>query len=186
MRGAIVKAKGLLAVLTLTLGITAGCADHGEEPLSLRPQFARPGSGGGTLELVDVAGAESNAEFVLIDKAGGVIRDGKNGHELIIPRGAVMEPTYFSMGTLGVSKVVVKLVAYRASDLAPVTRFPKVLTLRLNFTKANISNPRKLKVVYVSTLDLTILEVFPTAVSTSGMQVEAGINHFSSYSMALD
>ena len=186
MRGAIVKTKSLLAALTLTLSLTAGCDDQGKEPLAFQPQFARPAAESSTLQLVDVSGAESNAEFVLIDKAGGLIRDPKNGHELIVPRGAVAEPTYFSMGTLGVSKVVVKLVAYRASDNVLVTRFPKTLTLRLNFTKANVSNPRNLKVVYVSSLDLTILEVFPTAISRSGMQVEAGISHFSSYSMALD
>src|SRR5687768_3784656 len=103
MRNEIVKAKGLVAALTLAIGLTAGCADHGDEPLALHPQFGRPAAESSTLHLVDVSGAESNAEFVLIDKAGGVIKDRKNGHELVIPRGAVMDPTYFSMGTLGIS-----------------------------------------------------------------------------------
>jgi hypothetical protein len=180
-----VKARSLVAALTLALGLTAGCADQVNDPVSMRQQMDRV-EDASSLKLVDVIGVENNAEFVLIDKDGGVIKDGKNGHELIIPRNAVQEPTFFSMGTLGVSKVVVKLVAYRARDLESVTRFPKVLTLRLNFTKGNVGNPNALKIVYVSGLDLNILEVFPTTISGSGLQVEADINHFSSYSMALD
>jgi hypothetical protein len=180
-----VKAIWLVAALTLVLGLTASCADQVNDPVALRPQLDRV-EAGGSLKLVDVSGVENNAEFVLIGKDGGVITDGKNGHELIIPRNAVQEPTYFSMGTLGVNKVVVKLLAFRADDLESVTRFPRGLTLRLNFTKANVGNWRQLKIVYVSGFDLEILEVFPTTISGSGLQVEAEINHFSSYSMALD
>jgi hypothetical protein len=180
-----VKPIRYLAALTLALGLAAGCADQENDPVALRPQLDRV-EGSGSLKLVDVSGVESNAEFVIIDRDGGVVTDGKNGHQLIIPRNAVQEPTYFSMGTLGVNKVVVKLLAYRARDLESVTRFPKGLTLSLNFTKANVGNPRQLKIVYVSGLELDILEVFPTTLSSSGVQVEAIIDHFSSYSMALD
>lgn len=179
------KAFRFVAALTLALGLAAGCADQVNDPVPMRAQLDRVESDA-SLKLVDVTGVENNAEFVLIDRDGGVIKDGKNGHELIIPRNTVQEPTYFSMGTLGVNKVVVKLLAYRARDLESVSRFPKGLTLRLNFTKASVGNPRQLKIVYVSGLDLDILEVFPTSISGSGVQVEAEINHFSSYSMALD
>jgi hypothetical protein len=181
----IVKARSLAAALTLALGLTAGCADQVNDPVSMRQQMDRVEEAS-SLKLVDVSGVEHNAEFVLIDKDGGVIKDGKNGHELVIPRNAVQEPTFFSMGTLGLSKVVVKLVAYRARDLESVTRFPKALTLRLNYAKANVGNPHQLKIVYISGFDLEILEVFPTMSSGSGPYVEAEINHFSSYSMALD
>jgi hypothetical protein len=180
-----VNPKHLVAALTLALGLTAGCADQINDPVSMRQQFDRV-EGEAPMQLVDVSGVESNAEFVLIDKDGGTITDGKNGHELIIPRGAVNGPTFFSMGTLGINKVVVKLLAYSARDLEPVTRFPKPLTLRLNYAKAAVGNPHQLKIVYISGFDLEILEIFPTKSSGNGPYVEAEINHFSSYSMAMD
>ena len=176
--------KNHSAILPVLLAVITSCADQGEEPLSFKPQTIELAAN--TLQLVNVTGVQSNSKFVLIDQNGGVIHDELNGHELIIPAAAVEAPTWFTMSTLAVDKVVVELVAYRAEDFAPVTRFPKDLTLRLSITNAQVSSPDRLKIVYVSASQLSILEVFHTVISESGVHVEARIDHFSNYSMAMD
>jgi hypothetical protein len=173
------KVLGLIAVVFM-----AACGDA-VEPVSA-PQTAQL-QGNSSLRLVRTKASSNNAVTKLIDRSGGVLVDEANGHSLEIPRGAVSEPTYFVMGVAASDNYVVKLIAYKASDLSPVTRFAnKPLKLRMNYSAAEVSNPQSLKVVYVSDDLSKILEVLSTSVSSSGPVVEASITHFSIYSMAID
>ena len=168
---------GLLAAVLMT-----ACSDAGE-PVAA-PQLAQL-QGNSALRLVKTSAVSANAVTALIGRDGGLLTDAVNGHSLEIPRGAVSEPTYFVMGNVEKDVFVVKLLAYKASDLSPVKQFTtKPLKLRMNYTDAESVSPRRLKIVYVSD-DLTqILEVLSTSVSRS--YIEASISHFSIYSMAID
>jgi hypothetical protein len=168
---------GLLAVVLMT-----ACSDAGEPVAG--PQVAKL-QGSSSLRLVKTNSVAANAVTALIGRDGGVLTDVVTGHSLEIPRGAVSEPTYFVMGNAEKDVFVVKLLAYKAKDLSPVTQFTaKPLKLRMNYTDAEVVSPRRLKIVYVSD-DLTqILEVLSTSVSKS--HIEASISHFSIYSMAID
>lgn len=170
---------GLLAV-----ALVASCGDA-VEPFNAPVQMAKQSSN--TVHLVKTNASSPNAITKLIDKSGGVLVDEVNGHSLEIPRGAVTEPTYFVLGVAPSDNYVVKLAAYRARDLSAVSQFTiKPLKLRMNYSKAEVRDPRRLKIVYVS-YDLTeILEVLATSISKTSQVVEANLTHFSIYSMAID
>jgi hypothetical protein len=170
---------GLLAVALL-----AACGDA-VEPVAAPQPAALQGSS--PLRLVKAKSSSNNAVTVLVDRQGGVLVDSANGHALEIPRGAVSEPTYFVMGTLASDNYVVKLLAYKASDLSVVKDFStKPLKLRMNYGAAEIASPRRLKIVYVSNDLAQILEVLTTSISKTSTVIEASITHFSIYSMAID
>ena len=168
---------GLLAVVLMS-----ACSDAGE-PVTA-PQVAKL-QGSSSLRLVRTNAVSANAVTALIGREGGMLVDGINGHSLEVPRGAVSEPTYFVMGNAAKDVYVVKLLAYTAKDLTPVTQFTnKPLKLRMNYADAEVSSPRRLKIVYVTDDLSQILEVLSTSVSRT--HIEASISHFSIYSMAID
>jgi hypothetical protein len=173
------KLLGIFAV-----ALVAACGENAVEPFGA-VQAAKEGNS--VLRLVTTKSSSNNAVTALIDKQGGVLVDSANGHQLEVPRGAVSEPTHFVMGVAASDKFVVKLLAYRARDLAPVTQFTtKPLRLRLSYAAADVASPRRLRIVYVSNDLSQILEVLSTSVSKTSPVAEASINHFSVYSMAID
>src|SRR5687768_250008 len=99
------------------LAVVSGCTDSTSEPTPIRPQADRQDN---ALRLVNAKSSAYNAESAIIDEMGGVLIDGQNGHQLVIPRGAVAEPVLFVMGTGGSDKFAVKLKAYRLSDMASI------------------------------------------------------------------
>jgi hypothetical protein len=170
------------ALTAVVLALVVGCNDTTSEPTQVRLQADRQDN---TLRLVTAKSSSYNAETAVVDESGGVLIDGQNGHQLIIPRGAVSEPTLFVMGTAGSDKFAVKLKAYRLADMSSVKDFTnRPLQLRFNLTNALIGNTRNLRIVYVSN-DLTdILEVLATSINKDF--AEANLTHFSIYSMAID
>jgi hypothetical protein len=129
-----------------------------------------------------VSGSTASA---VIGRWGGKLRNGD--HVLLVPIGAVLEDTEFTMTSVPGSYIQVDLQARRVRDGATISTFPVQLTLRLDYKNAAISDPDRLAVAYL--VDGTPegrKQVVGNNVNTTGKWVSASLSHFSFYAVGID
>lgn len=121
--------------------------------------------------------------YGLISSSGGAIAI--DNHSLVVPAGAVDQPTWFTLQIVEANAVHVRLKAWRASDGAPVTQFPHVpVRLKLDASRLDKLDPSGLVIVYLR--DGTYWgarEKVVTAVDTSTWMVTGYLTHFSQYAL---
>ena len=111
-------------------------------------------------------------------------------HTLAVPRGAVLEPTAFTMRVAPTVKVEVELTAAieKAGGVIDVGSdgFEKPVSLSLSYARAtNVKDPSRLRVVLLND-DGSIREVLPSTVDLKKKTVTAKLPHFSRYALACD
>jgi len=116
---------------------------------------------------------------------GGVLQ--VTDERIVVPAGAVLEATLFTMSTVSGPVVDVDLHAFGGDLLnrllSPVELFKKPVTLELSYANAtNVTDPSRL--VIVRLLDDGRYEVLPTKVDKERKVVSAELEHFSKYAMA--
>jgi hypothetical protein len=126
---------------------------------------------------------QGNKTYGLISSSGGTLAIG--GHSLVVPAGAVDQPTWFTLQIVEANAVHVRLKAWRASDGAPVTQFPNVpVRLKLDASRLDMLDPSGLVIVYLR--DGTYWgarEKVVSAVDTSTWTVTGYLTHFSQYAL---
>ncbi len=110
-----------------------------------------------------------------------------NGESLLVPEGAVLRLTLFTMETPDTKVINVNLSALTGDLLRNVLSllglFQKPVTVELSYAHAtNVTDPGKL--VIVRLLDDGKVEVLPTRVDRQRKVVSAQLDHFSKYAMA--
>jgi hypothetical protein len=110
-------------------------------------------------------------------------------HELIVPPGAVQQPTVFRMtAKLGLHIVVDLTAADRVSGI-PVTTFPLPLELKLSyrFFPMNAAQRDRLLVLWLKDDSPTgELVPVPTIVNAQRRYISGSITHFSQYAMGMN
>jgi hypothetical protein len=171
-----------LAAFTMVLAATlAGCnVDRGPTSVTAVPSASEESAT--WLSLVSTNASETATTVTqVIDSRGGMINVG--GHSLIIPRRAVLEDTEFTFTVVGGDHIQVDLKAKRVRDGGTVDTFPLALTLRLSYGNANVSDPSRLKNVYM--VDGLLIPLV-SSVSTLTRTVASPLSHFSEYGMAIE
>lgn len=105
-------------------------------------------------------------------------------HKLVVPAGAVLEPTVFTATIVPGNTIEVAFSARTAASGATVSRFPIPLVLSLNYQAAKIDNPFGLSIVYVAP-DGTLQEN-ASIIDVTNNQVVANVFHFSDYAVAMN
>ena len=125
-----------------------------------------------------------NRVMGMIQPTGGSISI--DGHTLLVPAGAVGQPTWFSLQVVEGSVVHVRLKAWRASDGAAVSQFPVVpVELTLDASRLEKLDPTGLVIVYLR--DGTYggsREAVRSVVNQNNWTVTGYLTHFSSYALA--
>jgi hypothetical protein len=109
------------------------------------------------------------------------------GHSVDVPRGAVLEPTLFTMLTPATPVIDVELNALVPAGLRALLRtvglFRQPVTLELSYARAKGEiDPDHLVVVRL--LDDGTFEILPTQVDKRRKVIRAELDHFSKYAMA--
>lgn len=178
---------GRVAVLLLCL-LPLGCEPGGPSstlaPTS--PEIARSMSDDGSYQLVQggIPTGELRASQ-LIDSGGGEVH--LAGHALLVPEGAVEEPTLFSMAVVPGAYVEVELVALVGDVNVGESGFAdgRVVTLSLSYASATgLDDPERLTIVHRR--DDGQLEPLVSAVDRRARTVTTGLRHFSRYCLATD
>lgn len=118
---------------------------------------------------------------------------GIDGHLIVIPEGAVLVPTLFTMkisraDSLGVRKILVELKAWQKDDKGDYKisvghlGFLKPLPLRLSYDKmVDAVDPTRLNILWAKSS--SDVEVQSTTLSSNGRFLEAKLTHFSPYAI---
>jgi hypothetical protein len=120
-----------------------------------------------------------------ITPQGGTVTAG--GHEMIVPAGAVAQPTWFLMKVIASDRIQVKLKAWRATDWSPVTQFPVSNPIRLNLNVSKVTGIDVSKLVVVYLADNTVdgrKEPVNSALNADGKILTGYLTHFSIYAVA--
>ena len=114
------------------------------------------------------------------------------GHSVLVPQGAVTQPTLFSLLVLPTGYVEVDLSATVTSLLGLVVDvgsrgFETPVPVTLSYARGtNVSDPSKLKVVRInSILGYKYYEILPTQVDPVAKTVTSDLEHFSRYVVAV-
>src|SRR5688500_15370666 len=124
----------------------------------------------------------------LIGADGGTLR--LLDHRLVVPSGAVDQPTTFELGVLlnGYTQVELTATAPGASGRIDVGAegFNRAVRLDMTYERAsNVRDPRKLVILRLNPAGLDALhEVVPATVDQSNERVTTWLEHFSGYIMA--
>lgn len=132
---------------------------------------------GGLLRLV---GKVLELVVKVIGLEGGLLNLGN--HALLVPAGAVKEPTTFSMELLKSEYVMVDLTAKRRGVDVGEQGFEKPVTITLSYDKLNVRDPSKLFILRYN--ENGQHEKLPSVVNTRAKTVSAQLDHFSKYAMA--
>jgi hypothetical protein len=109
------------------------------------------------------------------------------GHEMLVPAGAVPQPTWFRMSVIASDRIQVKLKAWRASDWAPVTQFPVSKPVQLNLSVSKVTGIDLSQLVVVYLADETIhgrKEPVRSVVNRDSQILTGYLTHFSLYAVA--
>ena len=132
---------------------------------------------GGLLRLV---GKVLELVVKVIGLDGGLLSLGS--HSLLVPAGAVTEPTTFSMELLPSDYVMVDLTATRRGVDVGEKGFEKPVTITLSYDQLNVRDPSKLFILRLN--ENGQHEKLPSVVDTQKRTVSAELDHFSKYAMA--
>ena len=132
---------------------------------------------GGLLKLV---GSALHLVVDIIGLDGGILR--LDNHSLVVPAGAVLEPTLFQMERVESRQVVVDLTATRNGRDVGEQGFVKPVTLSLSYEGLNVSDPSRLFILRV--MPDGRHERLPSVVDRENKTVSAELDHFSKYAMA--
>jgi hypothetical protein len=123
--------------------------------------------------------------FQYITPSGGRLKAG--GHEMIVPAGAVAQPTWFLMSVIATDRIQLNLRAWRGRDWAPVTQFPATspIELRLDVSRVVGIDLSELVLVYLpdNTFDGDKVPVRST-VNLETKILTGYLTHFSMYAVA--
>lgn len=132
---------------------------------------------GGLLRLV---GQVLQLVVKVIGLDGGLLSLGN--HSLLVPAGAVTQPTTFSMELLKSEYVMVDLTATRRGVDVGEEGFDKPVTVTLSYEGLRIKDPSKLFILRMN--ENGEHEKLPSVVDTRKRTVSAALDHFSKYAMA--
>ncbi len=169
-----------LAVLALAL---SGCETAKGPTEAMPPQKARfEGSGSVKLVKGEIPAFSVSQE---IGPSGGLIV-GATGYSLVVPSGAVLQPTVFTFESLssGYLKVKLTATAVGSSDLNDVGRagFQVPLTLSLSTAGAEIDlNGKGVTIVWVRPDG--VLERMPSSFDLTTKIATGKLTHFSQYAV---
>jgi hypothetical protein len=145
----------------------------------------RPSPTPSNLTLIVEQGGSGGLVSGLFGLLGGVLQ--LDGHSLLVPRGAVLQVTLFTMATPATDVVDVDLNALGGNLLRGVLsrliKFERPVTVELSYARAlNVDDPDDLTIVRL--LDNGQWEVVPSTVDKRRKVVIAELDHFSKYAMA--
>jgi hypothetical protein len=123
--------------------------------------------------------------FQYITPQGGRVAAG--GHEMLVPAGAVSQPTWFLMSVVASDRIQVKLKAWRASDWAPVSQFPVSNPIRLNLNVSKVTGIDLSQLVVVYLPDERFdgrKEAVLSTLSADAKMLTGYVSHFSMYAVA--
>ena len=112
------------------------------------------------------------------------------GHRVVVPAGAVEQPTTFSLGVLlnGTTRVDLSAYAPGASGRIDVgaAGFERPVRLDMTYSRANnVQDERKVVILRLNPAGLTSLhEALPTTVDRTNDKATVWLEHFSGYAMA--
>lgn len=134
--------------------------------------------------LLSGSTAKETSRSATLTMSGGKLSIG--AHQIVIPYGAVSEPTTFTFTMVEQPYMAARLTAVRVSDGALITKFATPLPLKLSYAKSvtPIPDPSKLKIFYL--LDGVVQSTMRTTVDIKGQTLYTELNHFSEYSPGLD
>ena len=179
-------------VAMLAVGIVASCQDSAgptANDFSGAPLAARIDDSNlvsGEPVPLRVPNEEDAWAWGFVDGSGGKIR--LEGHELLVPNGAVSERTLFVIRERAGEYLVVDLLAFRDDGVwTPVTTFPKPVKIKLSYKGLAINNPKRLAVLYLPEDSISgAKQVLPTAVSELAENITSKLDHFSSYAAGIN
>ncbi len=170
--------RRLSAVLGLLVLATA-CADL---PTSPTPAAARPDvlSGKSGYTVIQATKAQRAATVsAVVGNRGGTLS--LNGHSLMVPVGALAQPTRFTMTTAPGTAIEVELTAQDVRTGVPVLVFPTPLRLTLSYAGAKVSDPGALLLGWV--LDGQVMSVQASDVDRAHKTVSAWVYHFTQWAI---
>jgi hypothetical protein len=185
---------GVLSVL-LALVIALNCDRGPTDPVAPQTPSAdlvggllrgRPAPAPAGIKLIVEDGPHQQGLVTgLFGVLGGVLQ--LDGHTLIVPRGAVLQPTLFTMATPSSEVIDVELNVLGGDllrgTLSRLLRFETAVTVELSYARAsNVTNPDKLMIVRL--LENGRYEVVPSQIDKTRKVVTARLDHFSKYAMA--
>ncbi len=134
--------------------------------------------------LLSGASTSETSRSATLTVNGGKLSIGAN--QLVIPFGALDEPTKITFTMVDQPYMAARLTAVRVSDGALVTKFKLPLPLKISYAKSvtPIPDPTQLKIYYI--VDGQVASTMPTQVDVKGQTLYTELNHFSEYSPGLD
>jgi hypothetical protein len=132
---------------------------------------------GGLLKLV---GKVLSLVIKIIGLDGGLLT--LQNHSLLVPPGAVTQPTTFRMELVPNRLVMVDLEATRRGRDVGADGFGTPVTLTLSYKDADVRDPSKLFILRYN--ENGEHERLPSVVNTTNKTVSAQLDHFSRYCMA--
>lgn len=195
------RRRFVLAGLLLLVGVT-GCERREQSMLPTTPEPLLGGllgglTGGGSGTLGGYTLANDNLLRALLTQPlqlnqvigvnGGTIS--VLGHSIIVPAGAVKQPTLFAINVLPTGYVEVHLTASLTDLLRGILNigargFPEPVTVKLSYARStNIKDPSKLIVLREKGPDGRP-QPMPSTVDTANKTVSAELDHFSRYFIA--
>jgi hypothetical protein len=179
-------------IACLAIGILASCQDAsgpGSHDYTGAPLAARMDDSAlvsGEPVALRVPNPEDVWGWGYIEASGGKIR--LEGHEVLVPNGAVSERTLFVIRERAGEFLVVDLMAFRDDGLwTPVTTFPKPVKLKLSYKGLAVKYPKRLTILYLPDDELSGEKiVIPTAVSELAENMVSKLDHFSSYAAGIN
>lgn len=182
------KNRTVLAVLALAL-LGLGC-ESGTEPAPPAAVEAESrtsnllGSDEDVLDFLERSSSLLVEQVVteLVTSEGGTLE--LLGHSLVIPNGAVDDPTYFVMIVLPGAQVQVELYAIDAATGLDVgaSGFDTAVQLALSYSDVSgIKDPSKLVIVHVTGEGEPV--ELATEVDTEAEKASADLDHFSRYAL---
>jgi hypothetical protein len=141
----------------------------------------------GTYQLVGASdwNAIKISNSHLIGREGGRLTLGLD--ELVVPPGAVKQPTTFTMTREIGPHIMVELNAFDRKTGAVVDTFDKPVELKLSYRFARVSNPERLVVLWLKDARSDgELVPMPTTVLPKTKYIVGSLMHFSQFAMGLN
>jgi hypothetical protein len=140
------------------------------------------------LHLVETtSGTEGASVSAVITPSGGAVEVGQ--HQLVVPKGAVIRPTVFTMTLLDGRNLILDLHAIDKASGDEVDTFVVPVQLRLSYADLQLSDKELNDLVVVWLPDGAPngrLVPVPTATSAGAQYVSAWLTHFSAYAMGMN